>query len=212
MFLREIELDSGGLVVRVDQQETGDVGCVVWDAALVLVKYLDRRNQLEPDFLRNQPVLELGAGTGALGITAALLGANSVLTDLSNFIPLIDHNIELNKEFCISTVATSLHWGVKTEISSVKKSGPFSYILVADCVYYEESVAALVSTLEQLTSPSTTVLLSYEDRDSPAKIKIKNDFFQLMSKKFCYSEIPLSEHHPDFASPDIHIVSLCLRQ
>ena len=42
MFCREIELsdDEDGLVVRVAQVPEGDTGVVVWDAAIVLAKYL----------------------------------------------------------------------------------------------------------------------------------------------------------------------------
>ena len=42
MFCREIELsdDEDGLLVRVAQVPEGDTGVVVWDAAIVLAKYL----------------------------------------------------------------------------------------------------------------------------------------------------------------------------
>ena len=43
MFVREIELgeDDGAKVVQVDQKNEGDTGVVVWDAAIVLSKYLE---------------------------------------------------------------------------------------------------------------------------------------------------------------------------
>ena len=42
LFFREIELsdDEDGLSVRVAQIPEGDTGVVVWDAAIVLAKYL----------------------------------------------------------------------------------------------------------------------------------------------------------------------------
>ena len=42
LFCREIELsdDEDGLVVRVAQVPEGDTGVVVWDAAIVLAKFL----------------------------------------------------------------------------------------------------------------------------------------------------------------------------
>ena len=42
LFCREIELsdDDDGLVVRVAQVPEGDTGVVVWDAAIVLAKFL----------------------------------------------------------------------------------------------------------------------------------------------------------------------------
>jgi len=217
MFEREIRLDTSDLVVRIDQQETGDVGCVVWDACLVLAKYLDKRKGEEEDFLTNQTVLELGAGTGALGIIASLLGAKSLLTDQPEFISLINHNLELNslekfnKNSPGSALAATLSWGNTSEIASVNESGPFDYILVADCVYYEESVEDFVSTLEQCSSLQTTILLSYEDRYSEAKLKVKANFFRLMEDKFYHTEVPTSEHHQDFATEDIHIIKFLRR-
>ncbi|CAG0925055.1 unnamed protein product [Notodromas monacha] len=35
-FAREIDLESVGKVLRIEQNLVGDVGCVVWDAALAL--------------------------------------------------------------------------------------------------------------------------------------------------------------------------------
>jgi len=76
MFTRELERHDGR-VLSVSQYEVGDVGCVVWDAALVLSFYLE-----SPDFndetgnsrLLNKSVVELGSGTGIVGIQAAACG------------------------------------------------------------------------------------------------------------------------------------------
>lgn len=52
----------------------GDVNCVVWDASLVLAKYLETMSQHKADFLSGIKVLELGSGLGVVGLTAATLG------------------------------------------------------------------------------------------------------------------------------------------
>lgn len=68
-FVRELER-RGGPALRLEQRAAGGVGCVVWDAALVLAKFLE--TGACP--LTRRAVLELGAGTGAVGIMAATLG------------------------------------------------------------------------------------------------------------------------------------------
>jgi hypothetical protein len=50
------------------------VGCVVWDAALVLGAYLDHMNQTDQKPLKNLKILELGSGTGFVGLVAAAIG------------------------------------------------------------------------------------------------------------------------------------------
>merc|ERR1712117_1014288 len=77
---RELELsDDGDLLVKVDQVPEGDTGVVVWDAAIVLAKYL----QTVQGQLQGRSVIELGSGTGVVGLSAAALGASPVLlTDL----------------------------------------------------------------------------------------------------------------------------------
>lgn len=74
-FVRVLE-KRDGTVLRLQQYGSGGVGCVVWDAAIVLSKYLET-----PGFsgdgahvLSQRSVLELGSGTGAVGLMAATLG------------------------------------------------------------------------------------------------------------------------------------------
>lgn len=74
IFIREIELDSCDQVLKLHQQTVGGVNCVVWDAAIVLVKYLDITNQKQINFLKGKKILELGAGLGCAGIAAACFG------------------------------------------------------------------------------------------------------------------------------------------
>ena len=73
LFVREFEKNDG-TVLRFHQSEIGDVGCVVWDAALVLSKYLETADFSNGEDLKSKVVVELGSGTGAVGLVAASLG------------------------------------------------------------------------------------------------------------------------------------------
>merc|ERR1712241_317679 len=99
MFRRAIELsvgDSGTVkTVELDQKYEGDTGVGVWDAAIVLSKYLE----LIAEEVAGGVCCELGAGTGAVGLCAAALGCHQVvLTDKAEIVPLLEHNIQLNQE------------------------------------------------------------------------------------------------------------------
>jgi len=76
IFTRELERRDGQ-VLSISQYEVGDVGCVVWDAALVLSSYLestDFTDQSGRSQLVGRSVVELGSGTGVVGIQAAACG------------------------------------------------------------------------------------------------------------------------------------------
>jgi hypothetical protein len=90
MCIREIELDSvPQKTIRVRQQLCSDVGGVVWDAALALVKFFDYqqlqlRSQCKGDAslapnesysVEGKTVVELGSGTGCVGLALAALGS-----------------------------------------------------------------------------------------------------------------------------------------
>lgn len=72
-FIREIEcVDNERL--RIHQLYIGDVGCVVWDAALVLCRFLSHSKYFPHSYWKGKKVIELGSGTGAVGLTAGVLG------------------------------------------------------------------------------------------------------------------------------------------
>lgn len=73
-FTREFQVSSNGANLEFFQHTVGDVGCVVWDAALVLAGYLDHIHQTGRQSLKSLKVLELGSGTGCVGLVAAALG------------------------------------------------------------------------------------------------------------------------------------------
>lgn len=92
------ELDCSGKTLHIKQLYVGDVGCVVWDAALVLAKFLENTSHFPPTprvpvaaganggrghsghavparrFWEGKKVVDLGSGTGVVGLAVAVLG------------------------------------------------------------------------------------------------------------------------------------------
>lgn len=202
-FVRQLERKDGS-VLNIHQSEIGDVGCVVWDAAIVLTLYLetnDFRCGDSGNILENKNAIELGAGTGIVGLQAACLGANVTITDLQDFVPLMKLNIEKNQHLLQGSVeAKCLKWG-----TTVEDKNP-DYVFLADCIYYEESLEPLVDTITQLSSPSTIVFCCYEERTTGNKPELQKRFFELISQSFQIDEIPLENQDPVFRSEDIHIM------
>lgn len=73
-FEREYDLEKELGTLVFSQLEEGDVNCVVWDAALVLAKFLEVKAIQQPGWLKDRRVVELGAGLGCVGLVAACHG------------------------------------------------------------------------------------------------------------------------------------------
>ncbi|XP_041361341.1 protein-lysine methyltransferase METTL21D-like [Gigantopelta aegis] len=203
LFVREIERNDGK-TLKINQSEIGDVGCVVWDAALVLTKYLETNDFQRGTAWKGKRVVELGAGTGVVGLYAASLGATVTITDLPELIPLIQRNIDDNVKVVTGSATTEpLTWGSDTCNQSCRNP---DYIFLADCIYYEESLNPLMSTMCDLCGPRTVVLCCYEQRDTEIKKVLEAQFFNLVRESFVIEEVPLERQDPQFCSDDIHIL------
>ncbi|XP_056152273.1 protein-lysine methyltransferase METTL21D [Lampris incognitus] len=208
-FVREIEKNDGQ-VLRMKQCYKGDVGCVVWDAAIVLAKYLETKRFYDPtsgvNHWAKKYVLELGAGTGVVGLMAATLGAQVTVTDLEDLQTLLEVNIQENQTLLSRGSITSkvLKWG--EEVSEFLP--PPHYILMADCIYYEQSIVPLVETLKLLAGSETCIICCYEQRTVGINPKVEKQFFELLQHDFKCEEVPMDKQDPEFNSPDIHILHI----
>ncbi|KAG0208580.1 Methyltransferase-like protein 21D [Mortierella sp. GBA30] len=120
----EIDEDPSG-------QLRGGVGSTIWDAAIVLAKYLERSDLLSTISVaasqssRPIQILELGSGTGIVGLSVARMlstkgiKARIVLTDKENCMPLLERNIDKNPSKDIELVAQMLDWEVLSGIKSI---------------------------------------------------------------------------------------------
>ncbi|XP_077371472.1 protein N-lysine methyltransferase METTL21A [Festucalex cinctus] len=169
---------SHEILIAQDWRNLG-VAAVVWDAAVVLCMYLE----LGHVDLNGKVSIELGAGTGLVGIVAALLGANVTITDRKCALDFLSTNVKANLpselEECV--VVSELSWG---EGLARFPAGGFDLVLGADIVYLEDTFVPLIRTLEHLCADATVVLLA-------CRIRYERDgaFLNMLRRKFTVDEV-----------------------
>jgi predicted nicotinamide N-methyase len=207
---REIELrDDDGPSLTVAQQFHGTTGPQVWDAGIVLLRFLATA-PVAAVLATHPRVVELGSGTGVVGIAAAALGGDVVMTDLPELLPLLHHNITLNAEIVASAQgslsAAELRWG-KTALPQELVDPDL--ILLSDCVFETAAAQLLVETLEQLcTQPGTTVLLANEQREHSKNREAEAEFSAAAAVHFTIERVGRAEQDQEYACDEIVVLRL----
>ncbi|KAL3999739.1 glucuronyl/N-acetylglucosaminyl transferase EXT1 [Sarotherodon galilaeus] len=169
------------------------VAAVVWDAAVVMCMYLEL-GRVE---LKGKKAIELGAGTGLVGIVAALLGARVTITDREPALDFLSANVKANlpPDSQQSVVVSELTWGEGLERYP---AGGFDVVLGADIVYLEDTFLPLLETLEHLSSDATVVLLA-------CKLRYERDtnFLGMLKQRFTVEEVHYDKQR------DIHLYKAC---
>ncbi|XP_063149863.1 EEF1A lysine methyltransferase 3 isoform X2 [Candoia aspera] len=140
------------------------VAAPVWEAALALCEYFEAK---KVNF-QGKEVIELGAGTGVVGILASLLGGNVTITDLPVALKQIEENVHQNLPVqCMAqTRVCALSWGLD------HKDFPQNYdlILGADIVYLKNTYPLLIRTLQHLCGAQSTIYLSSKMREEHSTV------------------------------------------
>jgi predicted nicotinamide N-methyase len=140
-------------------------GNILWIGGLALAKFLswcatDGAALSLHHVWKGSRVLELGAGTGVVGLTLGRLGATVTLTDNeTEVIALLKRNISANE---LSTTVNTrlLDFGDATTYLSQE----FDVIVAADVLYNENQAKHLANTLDAHVRRGVKVFLSYEKR------------------------------------------------
>ncbi|CAG8607311.1 10970_t:CDS:2 [Paraglomus brasilianum] len=131
----------------------------VWDASLILAKYLEKQVEQEQLDIIGKRVIEVGAGKALPSIAASILGAEQVIiTDAPTVVSNIENIVKLNRIFNVEV--KPLDWTDRDEyLPEVKAAWTFDYILAADVVWVEHLIEPLTETINALATTGHTVLI-----------------------------------------------------
>lgn len=154
------ELDEVDDVVEIATYEppiTADnLGLKTWASSYLLAKQLCTFKRFIPDLPPNATMLELGAGTGLVGMAAALVfERNIILTDLPEIVPNLERNARSNAALISSlsgsVSAAVLDWEKADEFDVEGHDGllnSFPLILAADPIYSTDHPRLLVNAIK----------------------------------------------------------------
>lgn len=149
-------------------------GATVWDAGVVLAEWIGSR----PPPLAARAggtVLDLGSGTGVVGLAAAASGAyrRVVLTDLLSVVPLLEANAHANSDALRADVhVLPLRWGCADDEERVRALGPYDVVVGGDLLYRPQVVQPLLAALSAVCSPQTVIVLAASMLHSPETLRL----------------------------------------
>lgn len=176
-------------------------GTTVWDCSIVTSKYLQEYCNTLPDgYWNGKTVLEVGSGTGVAGLACSVLfqGSTLILSDMEVLVPLLQRNLQSNKERLGSklnenTTVQEFTWGNKPVLNPPP---PYDYIIVSDCVWPKVDNSLLVAALREVTDLNTLIILVFEFRHESCR----TTFFKHAEQFFdfdCISEKQSFDYCPD---------------
>ena len=167
-----LEVDGCPPIKLREERDNEDVplrtGCRVWSCARLLAEWLANRSGGGEDdgagpIVVGRDVLELGAGTGAVGLTCAALGASSVtMTDRDEAaLALMHTNARINGHYDASSTCEvcvqGLDWG---DPATYIQGASYDLVVAADVLYLPEHCAALPDAVAAHLAPGGEVVVA----------------------------------------------------
>jgi predicted nicotinamide N-methyase len=189
---------------EIQKQDLG-TGGTVWNCAIVISKYFEKLSEKENWSDKN--VLEVGSGTGIVGITTALTmkPKKLLVTDIEQQLELMTTNVnnvreQINDKTELDCISIQEFDWSKDEVK-LDPQPPYDIIVVSDCVWPKINNDFLINALLKVTDEKTLIIQAYEYRGESCR----TTYFKKAEQFFTFERIPEEELHQQFLVDDIEL-------
>lgn len=201
-FVREIEIAAldNRILLREPSLTADNLGLKTWGSSYILARRLAENQHKE--YLRGS-VLELGAGTGLVGMVACVLGFPSMLTDLDEIVPNLKANVELNN--IASAEVDELDWSNPSGFIERRGHLKFDTIILSDPLYSSRHPPWIVNMINKFLSGDREARVVLQ---LPIRRKFENErenLWSLLSESgYIVEEEELEMGFDDFGETTFH--------
>ncbi|KAJ3257863.1 hypothetical protein HDU77_002507 [Chytriomyces hyalinus] len=222
--MTDIPISAAMNIIINTATDSNESGTTVWEGGVALARHLAAESAKKKVDLKGKSCIDLGSGTGIVGIVCAKLGAEVLLTDIDHpaILAILTKNAGQNilssksnanssdsainptlAEAAGTATILPLEWDsparIPTEIAS---KGAFDIIVGADVVYSMETVVKLVDTIEALSDRRTDIWIGHEHRDP----RVSAHFLELMKEKGFKSRSVKRTNPPSASEGDVDYI------
>ncbi|KMZ57413.1 putative methyltransferase family protein [Zostera marina] len=176
----------------------------LWPAASTLVSIIENNPELFqlPSKRTSSPlrILEVGSGTGLVGITAAaILGAHVTITDLPSVLDNLQFNVDANRAIIGvrggEVVVKKLSWGIEEDwMRGANDGSKFDLILGSDVIYHQALIQPLVKTAKFFVKGNVPFVMAYMKRWKKRETQFLKSVSKFLDFQVVHQDPPLKNH------------------
>jgi hypothetical protein len=189
-FTKSLQVESTTEVLIVENTELVDgIGGTTWEGSFLLSHVLDTLSDGidSSTHLNNIHILELGCGSGLVGLSAALKGFSVTLTDRETDLAKINYTLlqQNYPETTLDVHIQNLEWGDETMLNSlIEQRGNVDILVGAEILCLRKQHPYLLRTIQYLAelNPAMIILFTADGANEKIVNSIAEEEFILKMK------------------------------